>query len=71
MNDALAQLKVAFLKELPAINDAIAGEIDALHPLVRPVAAHVMDASLPAPWTSGGTTCTPWPAPWNFCIRPP
>jgi octaprenyl-diphosphate synthase len=44
MNDALAQLKVAFLKELPAINDAIAGEIDALHPLVRPVAAHVMDA---------------------------
>jgi octaprenyl-diphosphate synthase len=44
MNDALAQLKVAFLKELPAINAAIQGEIEALHPLVRPVAAHVMEA---------------------------
>ena len=44
MNDAFAQLKVAFLKELPAINAAIQREIDALHPLVRPVAAHVMDA---------------------------
>jgi octaprenyl-diphosphate synthase len=44
MNDAYAQLKVAFLKELPAINAAIQKEIDALHPLVRPVAAHVMDA---------------------------
>ena len=44
MNDAFAQLKVAFLKELPAINAAIRKEIDDLHPLVRPVAAHVMDA---------------------------
>ncbi len=44
MNDAFAQLKVAFLKELPAINEAIAREVSALHPLVRPVAAHVMDA---------------------------
>ncbi len=44
MNDAFAQLKVAFVRELPAINAAIQAEIDALHPLVRPVAAHVMDA---------------------------
>jgi len=44
MNEAFAQLKVAFLKELPAINAAIGQEIDALPSLVRPVAAHVMDA---------------------------
>jgi octaprenyl-diphosphate synthase len=44
MNDAFAQLKVAFLKELPAINAAIQAEIGSLHPLVSPVAAHVMDA---------------------------
>jgi octaprenyl-diphosphate synthase len=44
MNDAFAQLKVAFLKELPAINAAIQQEIDALHPMVRPAAHHVMDA---------------------------
>jgi octaprenyl-diphosphate synthase len=44
MNDAFAQLKVAFLKELPAINAAIQKEIDSLHPMVRPAAAHVMDA---------------------------
>jgi len=44
MNEALAQLKAAFLKELPAINAAIGREIDALPALVRPVAAHVMDA---------------------------
>lgn len=44
MNEAFAQLKVAFLKELPAINAAIGQEIDALPALVRPVAAHVMDA---------------------------
>jgi octaprenyl-diphosphate synthase len=44
MNEAFAQLKVAFLKELPVINAAIGHEIDALPALVRPVAAHVMDA---------------------------
>jgi len=44
MKEAFAQLKVAFLKELPAINAAIGQEIDALPSLVRPVAAHVMDA---------------------------
>jgi octaprenyl-diphosphate synthase len=44
MNEAFAQLKATFLKELPAINAAIAQEIDALPKLVRPVAAHVMDA---------------------------
>lgn len=44
MNDAIAQLKIAFLKELPVINAAIRAEVTALHPLVRPVAAHVMDA---------------------------
>jgi len=44
MNDAFAQLKIAFLKELPAINAAIQKEIDALPALVRPVANHVMDA---------------------------
>jgi octaprenyl-diphosphate synthase len=44
MNEAFAQLKVAFLKELPVINAAIGREIDALPALVRPVAAHVMDA---------------------------
>ncbi len=44
MNDAIAQLKIAFLKELPAINAAIQAEIDTLPPLVRPVASHVMDA---------------------------
>lgn len=44
MNEAFAQLKAAFLKELPAINAAISQEIDALPALVRPVAAHVMDA---------------------------
>jgi octaprenyl-diphosphate synthase len=44
MNDAFAQLKIAFLKELPAINAAIQKEIDALPALVRPVAGHVMEA---------------------------
>lgn len=44
MNEAFAQLKTTFLQELPAINAAIQREIDALPPLVRPVAAHVMDA---------------------------
>lgn len=44
MNEAFAQLKAAFLKELPVINAAIGQEIDALPALVRPVAAHVMDA---------------------------
>ncbi|NLW82614.1 MAG: polyprenyl synthetase family protein [Desulfovibrionales bacterium] len=44
MNDAIAQLKIAFLQELPAINNAIQAEINALPPLVRPVAEHVMNA---------------------------
>lgn len=44
MNFSVAELKLAFLKDLPAINTAIDREIQALHPLVRPVAAHVMDA---------------------------
>lgn len=44
MNAAIAQLKIAFLKELPAINKAIDEEIALLPALVRPVAAHVMDA---------------------------
>lgn len=44
MNEAFAQLKIAFLKELPDINAAIDREIAALPALVRPVAAHVMDA---------------------------
>lgn len=44
MNEAFAQLKAAFLKELPAINTAIGQEIKALPAPVRPVAAHVMDA---------------------------
>ena len=44
MNDAFAQLKIAFLKELPAINAAIQKEINALPSLVRPVAGHVMEA---------------------------
>ena len=44
MNTAVAQLKIAFLKELPAINKAIADEVNLLPALVRPVAAHVMDA---------------------------
>lgn len=44
MNEAFAQLKAAFLKELPVINAAIGQEIDALPALVRPVAAHVMGA---------------------------
>ena len=44
MNDAFAQLKIAFLKELPVINAAIQQEIDALPALVKPVAEHVMDA---------------------------
>lgn len=44
MNDAFAQLKIAFVKELPAINAAIQKEIDALPALVRPVAGHVMEA---------------------------
>lgn len=44
MNEAFAQLKAAFLKELPAINAAIGREIKALPAPVQPVAAHVMDA---------------------------
>lgn len=44
MNDAFAQLKIAFVKELPAINAAIGKEIDALPELVRPVAQHVLEA---------------------------
>jgi octaprenyl-diphosphate synthase len=44
MNDAFAQLKIAFVKELPAINAAIAKEIDALPELVKPVARHVLEA---------------------------
>ncbi len=44
MNEAFAQLKATFLQELPAINAAIQQEIDALPALVKPVAAHVMDA---------------------------
>ena len=44
MNDAFAQLKIAFLKELPAINAAIQKEVDALPALVKPVAGHVMEA---------------------------
>ncbi len=44
MNDATAQLKIAFLKELPVINASIQAEIDALPSLVRPVASHVMSA---------------------------
>lgn len=44
MNEAFAQLKTAFLRELPVINAAIQQEIEALPALVRPVATHVMDA---------------------------
>ena len=44
MNDAFAQLKIAFLKELPAINAAIQKEVEALPALVKPVAGHVMEA---------------------------
>jgi octaprenyl-diphosphate synthase len=44
MNDAYAQLKIAFLKEIPAINAAIQKEIDALPALVKPVAEHVLEA---------------------------
>lgn len=44
MNNAIAQLKIAFLKELPAINAAIQHEIDLLPALVRPVADHVVNA---------------------------
>lgn len=43
MNHGLAQLKIAFLKELPLINAAIDAEIAMLAPLVRPVANHVME----------------------------
>ena len=52
MNDATAQLKIAFLKELPVINAAIQAEIDALPSLVRPVASHVMSAGGKAGWAS-------------------
>lgn len=44
MNDAFAQLKLAFFQELPAINAAIDAEIKALPSLVQPVATHVMQA---------------------------
>lgn len=44
MNDPIALLKIAFLKELPAINAAIQREIEALPKMVRPIATHVMDA---------------------------
>lgn len=39
-----AQLKLAFSKELPAINKAIQARTQELPPLVRPVAEHVMNA---------------------------
>lgn len=44
MNIAFAQLKVAFVKELPAVNAAIDREISSLPELIRPVASHVMEA---------------------------
>lgn len=39
-----AKLKIALLKELPLIDQAIQAEIQDLPPLVRPVAEHVMNA---------------------------
>ena len=44
MNNGIAQLKTAFLNELPAIDRAIQASIRELPPLVRPVAEHVMNA---------------------------
>lgn len=44
MSASIAELKIAFLREIPAINAAIQAEIATLPPLVRPVARHVMDA---------------------------
>jgi len=44
MNDAFAQLKIAFAKELPTVNAAIDREISSLPELIRPVASHVMEA---------------------------
>ncbi|GAB1409061.1 polyprenyl synthetase family protein [Desulfovibrionales bacterium] len=44
MNTAIAELKIAFAKELPAINAALQREIDQLPALVRPVADHVLNA---------------------------
>ena len=44
MNNGIAQLKTAFLNELPAIDRAIQASIRELPPLVQLVTKHVMNA---------------------------